>query len=240
MRVIKILFFSVLFLSLTTVSYAKVLGACTSGDKKSSPSQKAKAINQPQQAVNPVPLPGQAAIDFELPAVVKDELKTIKLSDFEGKYRVLCFFPAAFTFVCPTELSAVAGKYKELKQLNVEVIAVSTDSHFTQWMWKKTSPTVKNVDFPIAGDPSGAVSRAYGVYDPDSGMNQRGRFIIGPEGRILAVEVINGPVGRDVDELIRQIKALQAVEENPGKAAPAGWKPGDKLIDTDEAAIGKY
>lgn len=240
MRAIKILFFSVLFLSLTTVSHAKVLGACTTGDKKSSPPPKTKALNQPQQVVMPVPLPGQDAIDFELPAVVNNELKAIKLSDFNGKYRVLCFYPAAFTFVCPTELSAVAEKYKELKKLNVEVIAISTDSHFTQWMWKKTSPTIKNVDFPIAGDPSGAVSRAYGVYDPDSGLNQRGRFIISPEGRILAVEVITGPVGRNVDELIRQIKAMQAVEKNPGKATPAGWHPGDKFIDTDKDAIGKY
>jgi peroxiredoxin (alkyl hydroperoxide reductase subunit C) len=127
-----------------------------------------------------------------------------------------------------------------LKKLNVEVIAVSTDSHFSHWMWKKTSPTIANVDFPIAGDPSGAVSKAYGVWNTASGLNQRGRFIIDPEGRVKAVEVLTGPVGRNVDELIRQIKAMQAVEKNPGKAGPAGWKPGDELIDTDKAAIGKY
>lgn len=122
----------------------------------------------------------------------------------------------------------------------MEVIAVSTDTHFTHWMWKKTSPTIQHVNFPIAGDPNGAVSKAYGVWNPDSGLNQRGRFIISPEGKVLAVEVITGPVGRNVEELIRQIKAMQAVEKNPGKAAPAGWKPGDKLIDTDKNAIGKY
>jgi peroxiredoxin (alkyl hydroperoxide reductase subunit C) len=127
-----------------------------------------------------------------------------------------------------------------LKKLNVEVIAISTDSHFSHWMWKKTSPTIKNVDFPIAGDPSGSVSKSYGVWDAQSGMNKRGRFIISPEGQIMAVEVLTGPVGRNVDELIRQIKAMQAVEKNTGKATPAGWKPGDKLIDTDEDAIGKY
>lgn len=127
-----------------------------------------------------------------------------------------------------------------MKKLNVEVIAVSTDSHFSHWMWKKTSSTIKNVNFPIAGDPSGTVSKTYGVWNTESGMNQRGRFIINPEGRILAVEVLTGPVGRNVDELIRQIKAMQAVEKSPGKAAQAGWKPGDKLIDTNEDAIGKY
>ena len=92
----------------------------------------------------------------------------------------------------------------------------------------------------MAGDPSGAVSRAYGVWNPNSGLNQRGRFIINPEGKIMAVEVLIGPVGRNVDELIRQIKAMQEVAKNPGKAAPAGWKPGDDLIGTGKDFIGKY
>ncbi len=124
--------------------------------------------------------------------------------------------------------------------MGVEVISISTDSQFTHWMFKKTSPTVKNVEYPMASDPSGAVSRAYGVFDETSGLNKRGRFIINPDGVIMAVEVLVGPVGRNVDELIRQIKAMQAVAENPGKAAPAGWKPGKKLIDTGIDAIGKY
>jgi peroxiredoxin (alkyl hydroperoxide reductase subunit C) len=107
-------------------------------------------------------------------------------------------------------------------------------------MWKKTSPTVKNVDYPIAGDPSGAVSRAYGVWIPGNGLNQRGRFIINPAGTVMGVEILTGPVGRNVDELIRQIKAMQEVAKNPGKAAPAGWQPGSKLIDTGKDVIGKY
>jgi NADH-dependent peroxiredoxin subunit C len=127
-----------------------------------------------------------------------------------------------------------------LKKLNVEVIAVSTDTHFSHWMWKKTSPTVKNVEYPIAGDPSGAVSRAYGVWNPTNGLNQRGRFIINPKGTIMGVEILTGPVGRNVDELIRQIKAMQEVAKNPGKAAPAGWTPGDELIGTGKEFIGKY
>lgn len=124
--------------------------------------------------------------------------------------------------------------------MNVEVIAISTDTHFSHWMWKKTSPTVKNVEYPIAGDPSGSVSRAYGVWQKDSGLNQRGRFIINPDGIIMGVEVLAGPIGRNVDELIRQIKAMQAVAANPGKAAPAEWKPGDALIGTGKEFIGKY
>ncbi len=122
----------------------------------------------------------------------------------------------------------------------MEVIAVSTDSVFTHWMWKKTSPTVKNVQYPICADPSGEVSRAYGVWQPKSGLNQRGRFIINPDGIVMAVEVVTGPVGRNVDELIRQIKAMQAVAKNPGKAAPAGWEPGKPLIGTGKDYIGVY
>ncbi|MBD3180570.1 MAG: redoxin domain-containing protein [Candidatus Latescibacteria bacterium] len=124
--------------------------------------------------------------------------------------------------------------------MNVEVIAVSTDKHFSHWMWKKTSPTIKEVEYPMAADPSGAVSRAYGVYLEESGTAVRGRFIIDPRGIVKAVEMMTPPVGRNVNELIRQIKAFQAVEENPGKAAPAGWQPGDDLINTGKDYIGKY
>jgi peroxiredoxin (alkyl hydroperoxide reductase subunit C) len=124
--------------------------------------------------------------------------------------------------------------------MNVEVIAISTDTHFSHWMWKKTSPTIKDVAFAMASDPSGAVSRTYGVWNPKNGLNQRGRFIIDPEGIVQGVEVLVGPVGRNVKELIRQIQAMQAVRANPKKAAPAGWKPGDPLIDTGKDAIGKY
>ncbi len=122
----------------------------------------------------------------------------------------------------------------------MEVISVSTDTQFSHWMFKKTSPTVRNVEYPMAADPSGAVSRAYGVFDETTGLNKRGRFVINPDGVIMAVEVIVGPVGRNVQELIRQIQAMQTVADNPGKAAPAGWVPGRELIDTDIDAIGKY
>lgn len=127
-----------------------------------------------------------------------------------------------------------------MKALNVEVLAVSTDSVFTHWMWKKTSPTIKNVQYAMCADPSGAVSRAYGVWQSDSGLDHRGRFIINPKGFVMSVEVITGPVGRNVNELIRQIKAMQEVERNPGKAAPAGWEPGKPLIGTGKDYIGVY
>jgi peroxiredoxin (alkyl hydroperoxide reductase subunit C) len=107
-------------------------------------------------------------------------------------------------------------------------------------MWKKTSPTVKDVWYAMASDPSGAVSRAYGVWNSASGLNRRGRFIIDPDGLVQGVEVLTEPVGRNTEELIRQIKAMQAVRANPGKAAPAGWQPGDDLIATGKEYIGEY
>ncbi|MBC8186547.1 redoxin domain-containing protein [candidate division KSB1 bacterium] len=124
--------------------------------------------------------------------------------------------------------------------MNVEVIAISTDTHFSHWMWKKTSPTIKDVDYPMASDNNGAVAKAYGVYQENNGMAVRGRFIVDPKGEIKAVEMLTPPVGRNVNELIRQIKALQAVDANPGKAAPAGWKPGGKMIGTGKEYIGVY
>jgi NADH-dependent peroxiredoxin subunit C len=124
--------------------------------------------------------------------------------------------------------------------MDVEVIAISTDTHFSHWMWKKTSPTIKDVTYPMASDNNGAVAKAYGIYLENSGMAIRARFIIDPEGIVKAVEMLVPPIGRNVNELIRQIKALQAIAANPGKAAPAGWKPGDKLIGTSKEYIGKY
>jgi peroxiredoxin (alkyl hydroperoxide reductase subunit C) len=107
-------------------------------------------------------------------------------------------------------------------------------------MWRQTSPTIAKVKFPVASDPSGAVARAYGVYLEDEGLATRGRFIIGPDGVIRAVEILSPPVGRNTAELLRQLQAFQAVEANPGKAAQAGWRPGDELISTGLEYIGKY
>jgi peroxiredoxin (alkyl hydroperoxide reductase subunit C) len=131
--------------------------------------------------------------------------------------------------------------YDQLQQMGVEVISVSTDTQFSHWMFKKTSPSVRNVQYAMAADPSGAVSRAYGVFDETTGLNKRGRFVINPDGVIMAVEVLVGPVGRNVQELIRQIQAMQAVADNPGMAAPAGWQPGDDMITTRiPEDVGRY
>lgn len=117
---------------------------------------------------------------------------------------------------------------------------MSTDTEFTHYMWKKTSPCLEAVTFPLCADPSGAVSRAYGTWQPESGLDHRGHFLIDPQGTVMAVEVMVPPLGRNVDEILRQFAALQAVSRNPGKAAPANWRPGDSLIGTGKKEIGEF
>ncbi len=119
------------------------------------------------------------------------------------------------------------------------MLAVSTDTEFTHFMWKKKSPCLAGVRFPLCADPSGAVSRIYGVWQKETGLDHRAHFLIDPEGKILAVEVVTAPLGRNVDEILRQFAALQAVRRNPRKAAPANWKPGNDLIGTGTEDIGE-
>jgi len=117
---------------------------------------------------------------------------------------------------------------------------VSTDTEFTHYMWKKTSPCLEKVDFPLCADPNGEVSRTYGTWQSETGLDHRAHFLIDPKGRIMALEVMVPPLGRSVDEILRQFQALQAVTRNPGKAAPANWKPGDDLIGTGKKDIGEF
>jgi len=123
--------------------------------------------------------------------------------------------------------------------MDIEILAVSTDTEFTHFMWKKKSPCLADVDFPLCADPSGAVSRNYGVWQASSGLDHRAHFIINPDGIILAIEVVTAPLGRSVDEILRQFAALRAVRQNPGKAAPANWQPGRELIGTGTGDIGE-
>ena len=123
--------------------------------------------------------------------------------------------------------------------MDIQVLAVSTDTEFTHYMWKKHSPCVTDVHFPLCADPSGGVSRDYGVWQEKTGLDHRAHFLIDPDGMILAVEVVTSPLGRSVDEILRQFSALQAIRKSDGKAAPANWQPGDSLIGTGKEDIGE-
>jgi len=158
--------------------------------------------------------PGVKAPSFKIDAYdpIRDEVVKVELEDFKGKWLVLCFYPADFTFVCATELAAMSNVYDVLKELNVEVLSISTDTVFDHKGWVMQEPLLRGkVKFLMGSDPTGKVARAYGVYSEHEGVAFRGRFIIDPDGVIQAFEVVNLNMGRNVNELIRQIKALQHI-----------------------------
>lgn len=184
---------------------------------------------------------GQPAPDFEAIAYAGGDFKTIRLSDYRGKWVILFFYPADFTFVCPTELTQLANKYKELQELGVEVLAISTDTHFTHKAWQdhELSKLVEGgLPYPMLSDANGRIGRMYEVYDEESGLDHRGRFIIDPDGIIVGIELTQAGVGRSVGELIRQIKACQYVRSS-GEATPGGWEPGKATLKPGRDLVGK-
>ena len=157
----------------------------------------------------------------------------------ESKWTVLVFYPADFTFVCPTELADLAEKHAALKKLGAEVISVSTDTHFAHLAWRDSEKLLSKVDYLMGADRTGAASRLFGVYDEKSGLALRGTFIISPQGKLVTSEVNFFNVGRDADELVRKLEANVYLLANPAEACPAKWKPGAKTLRPDEKMVGK-
>lgn len=176
---------------------------------------------------------------FQAQAYTKGDFKTISSDDVKGKWAVFFFYPADFTFVCPTELVDLADKYEELKRMGVEVFSVSTDTHFTHKAWHDTSDSIKKINYPMLADPTGALSRAFGVYMEDQGLAQRGTFLVDPDGKIKLAEINDDGIGRNADELVRKIQAAQFVRENPGQVCPAKWKPGAQTLKPGLDLVGK-
>ena len=179
---------------------------------------------------------GQAAPDFTATAVVDQEFKTIKLSDYRGKYVVLFFYPLDFTFVCPTEIVAFSDRYEEFKNLNTEVLGVSVDSEFSHLAWiqsDRKSGGVGDLNYPLVSDIKKEISTAYNVLDPDAGVALRGLFIIDKEGVIQHATINNLAFGRNVDETLRTLQAIQYVQSHPDEVCPAGWQPGEKTMIPD-------
>jgi len=156
----------------------------------------------------------------------------------EGKWAILFFYPADFTFVCPTELADLAAKHKELTDLGAEVISVSTDTKFTHLAWKNDERLLADVKFKMAADPNGEVSRFFDVWDFDTGLALRGTFIINPEGLLVSSEVNFYNVGRNADELARKMEANNYLKDHPAEACPAKWTPGDKTLTPSEKLVG--
>lgn len=157
----------------------------------------------------------------------------------KGKWSVVFFYPADFTFVCPTELGDLADHHDTFQALGVDIYAVSTDTHFTHKAWHDTSETIKKIQYTMVGDPTGQISRNFDVYIEESGLANRGTFVVDPEGRIQLIEITAEGVGRNAEELIRKIKAAQYVAAHPGEVCPAKWEEGDATLAPSLDLVGK-
>jgi peroxiredoxin len=167
--------------------------------------------------------------------------KFVDVSDatLKGKWSVFVFYPADFTFVCPTELEDLANSYAEFQKLGVEIYGISTDTHFAHKAWADTSEAIKKVKYPLIGDPTAKLARAFQVLIEEEGLALRGTFVINPEGQIKVLEIHDNGIGRDASELLRKVKAAQYVAGHPGEVCPAKWKEGDKTLKPSLDLVGK-
>jgi peroxiredoxin (alkyl hydroperoxide reductase subunit C) len=176
---------------------------------------------------------------FGVQAYHRGEFRAVTDADVRGKWGVFFFYPADFTFVCPTELGDLADKYAQLRELGVEVYAVSTDTHFVHKAWHDASPTIQKIDFPMLADPTGALARFFGVYGEETGLAHRGTFVVDPSGKVKLVEITVDGVGRNAEELVRKIQAALFVASHPGEVCPAKWTPGAATLKPGLDLVGK-
>jgi peroxiredoxin len=176
---------------------------------------------------------------FKATAYHNGKFVTVSDADLKGKWSVFFFYPADFTFVCPTELGDIADQYETFKSLGVEVYGVSTDTHFTHKAWHDTSETIGKVKYPLVGDPTGTLSRNFGVMIEEEGLALRGTFLVNPEGQIKVCEIHDLGIGRDAKELLRKVQAAQYVAAHPGEVCPAKWTPGEKTLAPSLDLVGK-
>lgn len=182
---------------------------------------------------------GAPAPEFEAEVFHDEQIKKVKLSDYKGKWVVLFFYPADFTFVCPTELEDMADNYDKFKEMNVEVLSVSTDTVFVHKAWKDASAAIKKIQFPMVADPTQNISYDYNVLIEEEGLALRGTFLIDPNGILKLIEVNDNSIGRNAEELIRKIQAAQFVHTHGGEVCPAKWKPGSKTLKPGLDLVGK-
>ncbi len=176
---------------------------------------------------------------FKTQAFHNGKFVEVSNETMKGKWAVLIFMPAAFTFNCPTEVEDAAQNYAEFQKANSEVFIVTTDTHFSHKVWHETSPAVGQAQFPLVGDPTHQLTRAFGVHIEEEGLALRGTFIINPEGVIKTLEVHDNAIARDVKETLRKLKAAQFVAANPGQVCPAKWNEGQKTLTPSLDLVGK-
>jgi peroxiredoxin len=176
---------------------------------------------------------------FKATAFHQGSFVEVTEADLKGKWSVVFFYPADFTFVCPTELEDLADNYAEFQKLGVEIYGVSTDTHFTHKAWHDTSEAIKKIQYPLVGDPTWVLSKNFDVLIEAAGLADRGTFVIDPEGKIQIVEINAGGIGRDASELLRKVKAAQYVASHPGEVCPAKWKEGEATLAPSIDLVGK-
>ena len=176
---------------------------------------------------------------FSAQAYHQGKFVQVSDADLKGKWSVVFFYPADFTFVCPTELGDLADNYAEFQSMGVEIYSVSTDTHFTHKAWHDSSETIGKIQYPMIGDPTGTITRNFGVMIESEGLAERGTFVIDPEGKIQIIEVNAGGIGRDASELLRKVKAAQYVAAHPGEVCPAKWKEGEATLAPSLDLVGK-
>ncbi|MBD9529260.1 MULTISPECIES: alkyl hydroperoxide reductase subunit C [Paracoccus] len=176
---------------------------------------------------------------FKAQAFKQGKFIEVTEADVLGKWAVFFFYPADFTFVCPTELGDVADNYAELQRLGVEVYSVSTDTHFTHKAWHDSSDTIGKIEYTMIGDPVGFVTRNFDVMREEEGLADRATFIVDPDGIIQAMEITAEGIGRDATDLLRKIKAAQYVRSHPGEVCPAKWQEGEETLAPSLDLVGK-
>ena len=176
--------------------------------------------------------------DFAVQAYVDNSFKTVTKADVLGKWSVFFFYPADFTFVCPTELEDLANKYADFQEAGCEIYSVSTDTHFVHKAWHDASDRIKKIQYPMLADPTHALSKDFNVLIEEDGLAERGSFIVNPEGKIVSYEVNAGNVGRNADELFRKLQACQFVYEHGDEVCPAKWQPGEETLKPSLDLVG--
>ena len=182
---------------------------------------------------------GKKIEDFKVQAYHNGSFKEITAADTKGQWSVFFFYPADFTFVCPTELGDLADHYESFKEIGCEIYSVSTDTHFVHKAWADASETIAKINYPMLADPTGTLARLFEVMIEEEGLALRGTFIVNPEGEIKAYEVHDLGIGRNAEELLRKVQAAQFVAEHGDQVCPAKWTPGEKTLKPGIDLVGK-
>ena len=178
-------------------------------------------------------------VPFKTTAYLNGKFIDVSNESMKGKWSVLIFMPAAFTFNCPTEVEDAADHYAEFQKMGAEVYIITTDTHFSHKVWHQTSPAVGKAKFPLVGDPTHVLTKAFDVYIPEEGLARRGTFVVNPDGVIKTAEVHSNEIARDVQETLRKLKAAQYTAAHPNEVCPAKWNEGAKTIAPSIDLVGK-